>query len=178
MINATQKKLNETHFFFRKLCYESKEVVRREPEAFQYYLSAFLSAARSVTFALQAEEKEKYDAWFPPWLNGRTEEERKLLDFFKTQRNIEQKRGGTQVNIGWEFVPITEVRTDNWGHPAYGFYWSEPPGTPLPQIGLPKYYFELGSSEAEVSATCKRYVDLPNELVQAFIEAHSHTGVG
>jgi hypothetical protein len=61
MIDATQRKLREAQFFLRKLHEESRRLARNDPEESAFYLSAFLSAARSVTFALQAEEKEKYD---------------------------------------------------------------------------------------------------------------------
>ena len=56
MIEATQKKLREARFFVRLLNQVSQEAVRNEPEAFEFYLSAFLLAARSTTFALQYEE--------------------------------------------------------------------------------------------------------------------------
>ena len=57
MIEATQKKLREARFFLSHLETENRRAVRNEPEAFDYFMSAFVSAARSVTFALQAEEK-------------------------------------------------------------------------------------------------------------------------
>lgn len=173
MINATQKKLREALFFLRQLFNESEKVVRNEPEAFQFYLSAFLSATRSVTFALQYEEKDKYDAWFPRWLRNRNEEDHKLFEFLKTQRNVEQKQGGTKVNVFWEYIPVIEVRTDNRGHLSYGFHWFEPPGTPPPRVGLSVHYFELAGDEREVTAACKRYVDILDVLVRDFIEAHS-----
>jgi hypothetical protein len=87
MIEATQKKLRETQFFLRLLFNADQEVVRTEPEAFEFYLNAFLSAARSVTFALQYEERDKYEEWFPDWGNNLSEEDRQLLDFLKKQRN-------------------------------------------------------------------------------------------
>ena len=48
-------------------------------EEFWFELSAFLSAARSITFVLQSESKEAYDAWFPNWCDGLKTEERALL---------------------------------------------------------------------------------------------------
>jgi len=63
-IEATRRKLSEAEFFLRKLTTHQQQVFQNEPEAFGFYLSAFLSAARSVSFVLQAEQKERYDAWF------------------------------------------------------------------------------------------------------------------
>jgi hypothetical protein len=47
MLEQTQKKLREAEFFLGQLRAEA----HREPEVFDYYLSAFVSAGRSVTFA-------------------------------------------------------------------------------------------------------------------------------
>ena len=40
------------------------------------------------------------------------------------------KHGGADVVIGWEYIPVTQIQTENRAHPAYGFSWSGPPGTP------------------------------------------------
>jgi len=69
MIEATQRKLREAQFFYGRLV-DSKDLMgpdRNEPDAFSFYLSAFMSAARSVPWVLQCEEKEKYEAWKPKW---------------------------------------------------------------------------------------------------------------
>ena len=54
MIEATLKKLREAKFFLSLLNRESQKTVRNGPESFEFYLNAFLSAARSVTFALRS----------------------------------------------------------------------------------------------------------------------------
>ena len=172
MLEATQKKLREAKFFCRLLGQTSEEVVRNEPEAFEYYLSAFLSAARSVTFALQYEEKDKYYAWFPTWFSSRSEEEQQLLNFLREQRNYAQKRGGAEVNVVSDYIPVTEVRTDNQGHPAYGFHWVEPPGTPSPCVGIPVHSFGVSGNQQKVISVCKKYIDILDELLQDFIQAH------
>jgi hypothetical protein len=173
VIEATQKKLREAKFFLRSLNQASQEVFRNEPEASEFYLSAFLSAARSVTFALQYEEKDKYDAWFPTWFSNRSEDDRRLLNFLKEQRNFVEKCGGAEISVVCEFIPITEVKTDNRGHPAYGFHWIGPPGTPPPRVGLPVHFFDLSGDQNRVTSACKRYMDVLDDLVRDFIQAHS-----
>jgi hypothetical protein len=173
MIEATQKKLRETQFFLRLLFHADQEVVRTEPEAFEFYLNAFLSAARSVTFALQYEERDKYEEWFPDWGNNLSEEDRQLLDFLKKQRNHSEKRGGAEVDVDWEFIPITEVGSDNHGHPAYGFHWFGPPGMPAPRVAVMLHSFELSGAPQAVIAACTRYADILERLVRDFIEGHS-----
>ncbi len=174
MIDATQKKLREAHFFIQKLLAESEAVVPNEREAFQFYLSAFLSAARSITFALRCEEEEKYDNWVPSWFAIQSESDQKLCKFMVTQRNVEQKQGGAKVSITWEFIPMIEVKTGHRGHlDYYGFHYFGPPGVPPPRVGVPVYSFKLGNNEGEVTATCKQYLDCLERLVRDFIHVHS-----
>lgn len=176
-IEATHRKLREARFFLGLLVQERGRPVRTDPEAFGYYLSALLSAARSVTWALQFEEKDKYDAWFSTWLADRTAEERELLAFLKNQRNYEQKQGGAEVAVGWDYIPISRVPSTNRSHPAYGFHWFGPPGTPEPLVGIPVHSFESASGDQEVIETCRRYVDLLSELVGDFVQAHLQKAV-
>lgn len=59
MTAAARDKLKETKFFLEKLR-------RAEDDEFKYYFSAFLSAGRSVTFFLQAENSgdNDFNAWY------------------------------------------------------------------------------------------------------------------
>ena len=56
-----EDKLNEARYFLNRM----KETIADNP-VFKYYLSAFLSAARSVTFALQAElaDRPGFRDWY------------------------------------------------------------------------------------------------------------------
>ena len=66
----TRRKLDEAKFFLGQMetCVrQSAEQSSREWSVFGYYLSAFISAARSVTFALQKENKELSNRKKPEW---------------------------------------------------------------------------------------------------------------
>jgi hypothetical protein len=173
VIEATQKKLHEANFFLRLLNEASKEVIRSEPEAFECYLSAFLSAARSVTFALQCEEKDKYEEWSPIWFGNRSEDDQKLLRFLVKQRNSVQKRGLADISMDWEYIPVTEKGVDNRGYRTYEVHWVGPPGMLPPEIGLPVYSFDLSGDQQKVTSACNRYMEVLNDLVRDFIQAHS-----
>ena len=177
MIEATQRKLREAQFFLERLIQARGQAVRNEPEVLGYYLSALLSAARSVTWALQFEEKDKYDTWFPAWLASRGAEEQALLRFLKNQRNDEQKRGGAGVASAWDYIPISQVPRTDRSHPAYGDHWFGPPGTPEPRVGVLVHSFESAEGEPEVADTCRRYIGLLSELVRDFLHAHSHEAI-
>jgi hypothetical protein len=165
MIDLTQDKLREAEYFCQQL-----NAKRDKPELFKYYLHAFLSSARAVTFVLQYEEKEKYDRWFPAWLQERDEKDQQLFKLMVGQRNSVEKRGGAETILTWEFIPITEITEEAKGHPAYGFSFFAPPGTPAPSVGRAAHFF-TGSSE-QVTSDCKRYLSILTELVREFAAAH------
>jgi hypothetical protein len=114
LIEATQDKLAEARSFLRHLKDEAGKVVRQDPAAFGHYLSAFISAARSVPWVLQHEEKAKYDAWLPTWDATLTNEERELLKFTNERRVDETKRKGAETSINWKYVSIYELPTEQY----------------------------------------------------------------
>jgi hypothetical protein len=63
-MDATWKKLREAEFFFHRLAAEERQIDRTEPEARDFYLSAFLSAARSIGDFIKVEEGDRYGQWF------------------------------------------------------------------------------------------------------------------
>src|SRR5271169_5510258 len=99
------------------------------------------------------------------------------------QRNFAEKRGSPAfTGDDWEWIPITEIRSDaDRSHPAYGFHWFGPPAVlmhsagldPLehqPKVGRPVYRFEgFSGDEKEVTSVCKQYVDILDALVKDFV---------
>jgi hypothetical protein len=170
MLDATRKKLREAQFFLCHLETENRRVVRNEPEAFDFLMSAFVSAGRSVTFALQAEQKEKYDQWFSRWRATRSEADQKVLGLMKSQRNAEQKEGGGERRVAHEYVSLPKLDTEELGGEVF---WSAPLDVPPPQVGRPIRYFDYDGTESEALVACKQYYALLAELVEDFIEKYS-----
>ena len=172
MIPLTEMKLREAKFFFALLHKSRSHTVNGDPAVFAFYLSAFLSAARAVTFALKFEEKSNYNTWFPPWLESRNKNERKLLEFMVKQRNFVQKRGSPAFTAaGWEWLPIIQVKIDaERSHTAYGFqFWA--PWRQGAQAGRQVYHFEeFSGDQKEVTSVCKQYLDILDELVKDFVQ--------
>jgi hypothetical protein len=79
MIERTQRRLRQARFFYQHLL-NPRHSTKGDPEAFGFYFSAFIQAARSVTWTLKHEETKKWKAWEPKWRENRTTEEQKLLD--------------------------------------------------------------------------------------------------
>jgi len=168
---VTLKVRQAARFFFLHLTEKGDRFVE-DSEEFEFYLSAFLSAGRSVTFALQAEEKARYDSWYPGWERILAESERELFQFMNDQRVAEIHRGGADVQSEARMVPITEVvERSPRTHPAYGFHWWAPPRTPPPAIGKRIRFFELDGTREEVIATGDRYLKLLERLVEEFDQA-------
>jgi hypothetical protein len=172
MIPLTEMKLREAKFFFA-LLHNTGQQVGNEPAEFAFYLSAFLSAARAVTWALQYEDKSNYDTWFKPWGATRTEKERELLAFMVIQRNCAEKRGSPEFTADdWEWIPITKIRSEvHRSHTAYGFQLAlmNSAGSE-PQVARPVYQFSsFSGDQKEVTSVCKQYVDILDALVKDFV---------
>jgi hypothetical protein len=103
MYPVTERKLREARFFLRKL-QEKAQAVVGDPEEFGFYLSALLSAGRSVTFALQVENKDGYDAWFPVWFEKQNQQDQDLFKFMNNQRVKEVHQGAADVDKQVEFI--------------------------------------------------------------------------
>ena len=56
---ATQKKLREARLY-DLLASEEQQLMRQNGEASDFYLSAFLAAARSVSWVLENKEKPRF----------------------------------------------------------------------------------------------------------------------
>jgi hypothetical protein len=165
LVKATQRKLGEAKFFHGLLVREREKAVRNEPEAFEYYLSAFLSAARSVVYLVRENRGE----WFDTWLGGRPKKDNDFLLSMKILRDDEVHHGGAKTTVEMEWIPVVELQTRGRDHPAYGFYATWLPGTEPPKLGRPTHYLEFGGQQ-DVIATCKRCIDVLEELVQDFSE--------
>jgi hypothetical protein len=176
MIDRTRRKLDEARFFYQLLVNERPQTMKafgHDPRAFRYYFSAFIQAARSVTWTLGNEEPGTWKAWEPTWRDRRSTEEKRLLDLTNELRLDEAKRGGANALVEWEEVALHELLalTDfdlERQHPAYGTHVFAPPGVPPPKAFRQTYYFEDEVGKEEVTALCKRYLDFLDKMLNDF----------
>jgi hypothetical protein len=174
MIESTKDRLEEARFFLSKLRQHKvaqAQPRRPPPEHFRYYLGAFVTAARSVTWVLQREEGEKYDAWKGSWEGQRTEAENALLKLTTQMRNTSVKEGHIETTVRSERTPIS-VSPDSYQVHALRA-WS----LSLSQGGGPwtisdVHFVELNGSEQEIVVVCEQYVNHLTRLVQDFIDKH------
>jgi hypothetical protein len=164
-IPKTLKKLREARFFLGWMKNAAK-LMDFEREDFDFYLSAFLSAGRSVTLVLQVEQKDLYDAQYGPWESNLPGEDQALMKFMNRQRRKEVHLLGADIEAAIEMVPITQIETQPGTDPRYSYsisWWGET-GIP-PEIGRKVRYFESGQ---QVVAECTRYFKLLEKVVRQF----------
>ncbi len=163
-IPATLKKLREARFFMLKLQNHGCDSEPQSAEEIEFYLSAFLAAARSVTNVLAAEQPQPYLQWSPNWRKARSERERLLLQRFVDARNRALKRETPSVR---EDGSATEG-SSNLLPPELIFFFSEE-GQTLPGVRVLKCRLRPNDPEEEVIPLCVEYEKLLTQLVQDFM---------
>jgi hypothetical protein len=164
MIERSRRKLDEARFFYGHLVKErQRKIISYNPREFRFYFSAFIQAARSVTWTLGSEEPDRWRAWEPKWKAERSDEEQKLLDLMNELRLDEAKRGGANALMEWEEEALHALLDlEPWRrHP-----WL--PRVPQPKTFHTAYYFEHESGKEEVTALCKRYLDFLDKMLNDF----------
>lgn len=134
--DAVDGKLREADFFLVKLAEAGLDC-----DAWRFYFSAFVSAARSVTFAIQ-HAMRRIDG-FDEWYSARQKvlRENALCRFFTSVRNETQKRGTNPVTV-WHGSNECDVE-------AFFLYWYEDPDQMPPDedvVASAQQYMEMLAS--------------------------------
>lgn len=158
------KKLREATFFLACLR-KAEGTSRLDDESFDFYLSAFLSASRSFTFALQYEQKEAYDQTFPSWLASLTPEEQDVLSLLKDQRNDALKRGTTDREKDVVFVPMWILPSTQSANRPLLLPWA---GDRDATIGVARYRIEVAGVQRPVLEVCSQGLALLERFMVHF----------
>jgi hypothetical protein len=105
---TVEDKIKETDFFLEKI---KKSTFGKEMFlGTRYYLSAFLSASRSITFSLQAAMKDipDFEEWYEQQRNRLRQNE--LAKYFLEARNLSQKVGYYPLSNGHMFRDENNTR--------------------------------------------------------------------
>ena len=154
------KKLRETRFFLRKLD-ERAQMAFGDHEEFDFYLSALLSAARSVDCRLHYEEGDTYVAFRKSWDNALQGNEQVLIKFMVDDRNVEVHGSGSNRAEYESRIPVFGSYQDKLGEVMV----SAPPGCPSAEIIKPAYSFTIGGQQFPVIECCRRYIELLERLL-------------
>ena len=172
MIPATKKKLAEAEFFFGHLSTEGRPLA--PGGHFDFYLSAFLSAGRSVIRVFIFECQHQYDGWYNNWRDNEiTADERDLIEFFRRQRGESVHKTGAKVVVHDVVIPIVQFMQEVTHRGWQVDLSSGIPGTPRPGfIGQTRKFPAL--KDEDVVAVCHKYLGLLSRLVSDF-EQHVGT---
>ena len=115
-----QKKLREAKFFLSHMM-QSARSTQSDREHFEFYFSAFLSAARSVTGFFENKKQPKAKAWWSQWKQAkpRSGDDCTLLNRMTQQRDNEVHEEGAEVAHQLEDVPLSKIETPAGLHAAY-----------------------------------------------------------
>ena len=171
MIERTRKKLREAAFFLSHLQREVGVSTPASPvETIEFYLSAFLSAARSVTTVLQSEAPAVYPAWSPGWRASLTVPERELLAEFTDARNRALKRETPVLSEEWRPLQPGLHRLPRIPAELVFFFGEEAAAPSEGRVVVGRLTPE--AARGEVLPLCNQYFDILSRLVSTFEQAH------
>jgi hypothetical protein len=171
-LEGVEKKLREARFFFDKMKdQESRAFGDKEP--FDFYLSAFLSAARTVDWRLRHQHKAAYKPWRKKWDATLTAQEDCLIKFMVNDRNLEVHESGSTRGVKEERTDIHGTYSDKSGTVTVS-------GIPValggpqekPFITKPAYFFTIDGAERKATEACGEYLTLLERMVAKFKADH------
>jgi hypothetical protein len=167
-LSRIHKKMSETEFFLGKMVAVERGKLR-EPNSFDYYLSAFLSAGKTVDNRLCHEHTDKYKPWRKRWYRGLPKDDRKLFKFMIDDRNIEVHESGSTRK-----ETLNKVTLMSGEHPMHGGTASVvgPPGVPLAEATFSTFSFTIDGTEHRATTACAEYLGLLKQMVEQFEARH------
>jgi hypothetical protein len=170
-LDRVKKKLREAEFFLGKMQDEERE--RFGPkEPFEFYLSAFLTASKSVVevfeYLIKTERADANRQWYKGWKTKRGADEH-LSNFVKCMADkrdaeVHRKGAGHRVKIEQREFPNTHLERSVGAFTLVG----APHGVPLGHYDVNRYYLTVNGSEQLVLEACAKYVEFRRRLVTEF----------
>jgi hypothetical protein len=168
-LTRVHKKLAEAQFFLGKITEQDRRIMGdREP--FDYYLSAFLSAGRTVDCRLRHEQPAIYPEWRTRWdASSLGPQENSLIKFMVDDRNDEVHESGSSRSVAQEGIefPIGAHRIEGGMIDIGG-----PPGMPPAVVYKPTYSFTIDGAERKARDACASYLALLQRMVAQFEADH------
>ena len=136
-------------------------------EEFDFYLSAFLSAGRSVDYRLRHEQGDAYQRFRDSWDKSLSSNEEYLMKFMVDDRNFEVHESGSGRDEKESRIPVHGTYQDKSGT----IFASAPVGTPPVEIVKPTYFFTIGRSQMSVLDCGRKYIELLERLVRDYYQS-------
>lgn len=161
-MQRVQKKLREARFFLAHLSEQSKRAFGGT-EPLDFYLSAFLNAARCVEYMLHRRDGGKYGLFRDQWIQ-QCPPERSLIDFMREDRNCEVHRDGSRREERERRIPVFGSYSD----PSGSVTTVSLAGIPPSEIVKPEIFFTIDGQQLDALDACHRYIDLLGQLVSDY----------
>jgi hypothetical protein len=171
VLDRARKKLREAEFFLGCLIAESSRSANGEPEAADFYLSAFFASARSVLFILQKENLGEYGQWSRDWIARLAPQDADLLDFCVDQQNNAGKVHAADTGGTFTTGSLVEFMQDVRRRGGNLFIADGMVGATRPTITKFKGGF-ADRLNASVDASCRIYLGILKRLVAEFERDH------
>jgi hypothetical protein len=170
LVENVERKLREARFFLDEMFKQEHGVFGRK-EHFEFYLSAFLNAGRTVDYRLRHEQGATYPKWRTAWDATLTQEQRDLIKFMVDERIAEVHASGGSTPLVktmiWKLKAGT-YRLLGATHTIVG-----PPGATLASVPVPAYCFTVDGTDRKVTEACEEYLALLERMVAKFKADHT-----
>ena len=163
------KKLKEANFFFAKMR-ERAAMAFGNHEEFDFYLSAFLSAARSVTFRLENERSDEYKKFRDSYFKKLSPDDDEIFKFMNEERVHEIHKKGSMRDCRDEPIPVYDSYQDKSGSVKIFTTPGLSEGPPA-TISKPEYFYEINGIKRSVISVCKQYLGLLDSLIKNFCKS-------
>jgi hypothetical protein len=150
MVENVERKLREARFFFAEM-FKQEHGAFGGKEQFEFYLSAFLSAGRTVDYRLRHEQGATYPKWRTAWDAALTPEQRDLIKFMVDERNDEvHESGGSTPSVE---TMVVELKAGD---------------ATIASAPIPMYCFTVNGTDRKVTEACEEYLTLLRQMVAKF----------
>jgi hypothetical protein len=112
-IDSIDKKLREA-LFFLKYMRDQEQLAFGDREPFDFFLSAFLSAVRTVDYRLRHEHSSNYPGWRAAWNAGHTSDDA-VIKFMNDDRRLEVHESGSTRSVSVEEMRVAGSYSDKSG---------------------------------------------------------------
>jgi hypothetical protein len=175
-IAAAQGRVDEAAFFLAKLREAEAHPHLDEAERqFGWYLSAFLSAARSVLQvisgfegSLKGSDKDDDWAWAEQAKKGWATDDLELFRSLRDLRNLTVHQGGGGANSTIEFVPEWELPFRSRNLLGGYVFISQMPGVPPPRLGVKRFALRVGGRSLPALECVSKYLRLVNLMLDHY----------
>lgn len=165
---ATRKKLRESRFFYDLLVSAEGQIMKQQgEEASDYYLSAFLTAARSVPCVLESEEKLRFKKWYKQWKRRLKPADRSTWEFHVKQRVKSVHARGAETRAVATSDPVQELQMELARRGGAAYFFGGAARTEPPTITRTSQEFPT-RTPADVATSCRAFLDLVSRLVDDF----------